>query len=79
LLFYRDIQSIERLIDFKPIDVTILPEGVFSTYKKVQQRLGALMTDWKPPHVNPSPWDLALLEAGTTREDIPETAPSRSE
>jgi hypothetical protein len=72
LYVYKDIQSIERLIDFKPIEVSILPGGVFSTYKKVQQGLGALINDWKPPHINPSRWDLTLLEAETAPEPIPE-------
>jgi len=76
LYVYRDIQSIERLIDFKPIEVSILPSGVFSAYKKVQQRTGALIGDWKPPHINPTRRDLTLLEAETAPEPLPEVETS---
>jgi len=76
LYVYRDIQSIERLIDFKPIEVSILPSGVFSAYKKVQQRTGALIGDWKPPHINPTRRDLTLLEAETAPEPLAEAEAS---
>jgi hypothetical protein len=61
LYVYKEIDNIEKLIDFKPIKVTILPEGTFSSYKRVRQLEGAMLTDLKPPHVNPSKDDLGLL------------------
>jgi len=63
LYVYKDLASIESLIDFKPIEVTILPEGVFTAYKKARQEEGASLSDLKPPHVNPSRRDLIMLEA----------------
>jgi hypothetical protein len=62
LYAYKEISSYESFVVSRPIDVTILAEGVFSGYKKIRQAAGASMTDLKPPHVNPSEEDLALLE-----------------
>jgi hypothetical protein len=62
LYVYNDIASIEKLIDFKPIEVTVLPEGMFSYYKNTRITEGAMLQDLKPPHVNPSERDLELLE-----------------
>ena len=59
---YNEISSIESLLNFKPIVVTILPEGVFSGYKKIRQSQGANIGQLKPPHVNPSENDLSLLQ-----------------
>jgi hypothetical protein len=61
LYVYSEISSLETLIDCKPIIVTILPEGGFSSYKHRRQAQGADMGDLKPPHVNPSDKDLLLL------------------
>jgi hypothetical protein len=66
LYVYKEIENIENLIDFKPIKVSILPEGTFSSYKRVRQSEGAMLTDLKPPHVNPSKNDLGLLASRTT-------------
>jgi hypothetical protein len=61
LYVYKEITDIDTLIGFKPIEVTILPEGTFTTYKHTRQTEGAMLTDLKPPHVNPSENDLVLL------------------
>ena len=61
LYVYKEIDKIDTLIDFKPIKVTILPQGTFSAYKRARQSEGATLTDLKPPHVNPSRDDLGLL------------------
>ena len=42
LYVYKDLESLEQLIDFKPIEVTLLPNGVFNNYKKRQQAEGKL-------------------------------------
>jgi hypothetical protein len=63
LYVFSEISSIESLINFNPFVVTILPEGVFSGFKKTRQAQGAGLTESKPPHVNPSDTDLELLEA----------------
>ena len=70
LYVYKDIASIEKLINFKPIEVTILQEGVFSAFKKTRQAENAMSLDLKPPHVNPSDRDLELL--GNRPITIPE-------
>jgi hypothetical protein len=59
---FKEISSIESLIEFTPIVVTILPEGVFSGYKATRQAQGAGIMESKPPHVNPSDTDLEILE-----------------
>jgi hypothetical protein len=59
---FNAISSIEDLIEFTPIVVTILPEGVFSGFKATRQAQGAALTETKPPHVNPSDSDLEVLE-----------------
>jgi hypothetical protein len=67
---YKDLASVENLIDFKPIEVTLLPKGAFANYKARRQAEGASLTHLKPPHINPSEKILALLSAG--REFAPE-------
>jgi hypothetical protein len=61
---YKDLASVEKLIDFKPIEVTILPKGAFANYKARRQAEGAILTHLKPPHINPSQKILSLLSAG---------------
>ena len=64
LYVYRDIESLENLIDFKPIKVTVLPYGVFSDYKVRRQSEGTSLAHLKPPHINPS--DKVLLQLGVS-------------
>jgi hypothetical protein len=70
LYVYKDIASIESLINFRPIEVTLLREGIFSTYKRIRQAEGASLMELKPPHVNPSENDLVLL--GDGHKSVPE-------
>ncbi len=65
LYIYKDLASLERLIGFKPIEVTLLPAGVFANYKAQRQIEGAELVHLKPPHINPSDKVLSLLEADT--------------
>ena len=58
---HSDVKSIETLIDFKPIEVTILPEGAFVNYVTHRQAEGADLAHLKPPHMNPSDEILTLL------------------
>ena len=58
---HSDVKSVETLIDFKPIQVTILPEGAFANYVAHRQSEGADLAHLKPPHMNPSDEILALL------------------
>ena len=65
LYIYKDLASLEKLIGFKPIEVTLLPTGAFTNYKNRQQAEGAELAHLKPPHINPSDKVLSLLEAKT--------------
>ena len=67
---HYDLPSMERLLDFKPIEVSLLPEGAFSNYVAQRQAEGADLAQLKPPHVNPSDKVLALL--GAKVEAVPE-------
>jgi hypothetical protein len=62
LYVYKDIGSLENLIDFHPIKVTVLPSGVFSNYKVHRQSEGTSLAHLKPPHINPS--DKVLMQLG---------------
>ena len=70
LYVYKDLPSLERLIGFKPIEVTLLPAGIFDKYKDQRQSEGMDLVHLKPPHINPSGKVLASLgvKAGTVPE-----------
>ncbi len=70
LYIYDDLSSLERLIEFKPIEVTLLPQGIFANYKDKQQAEGAELAHLKPPHINPPDTVLSLL--GAQVETVPE-------
>ncbi|MFC1953052.1 GH3 auxin-responsive promoter family protein [Chloroflexota bacterium] len=61
LYIYKDLPSMERLIDFNPIEVTLLPAGIFRKYKDKRRSEGLDMADLKPPHINPPDEVLASL------------------
>ncbi|MFC2067215.1 GH3 auxin-responsive promoter family protein [Chloroflexota bacterium] len=61
LYVYRDLSSMESLIGFKPLEVTLLPVGTFANYKSQRQAEGAELVHLKPPHINPSNKVLSLL------------------
>jgi hypothetical protein len=62
LYVYRDLDSLEKLIGFQPIEVTLLAEGAFDSYKKQKQAEGVSLVHIKPPHINPPEKVLSLLE-----------------
>lgn len=61
LYVYQELESFEKLIDFKPIEVILLPRGVFNNYKIRRQSEGNSLAHLRPPHINPSPKILTLL------------------
>lgn len=61
LYVYKDLPVLAKLIGFKPVTVTILPAGVFASYKTQRQSEGADLVHLKPPHINPSEKVLASL------------------
>lgn len=73
LYIHRDLPSLEKLIGFKPIEVTLLPAGTSANYKSRRQAEGAELIHLKIPHINPSEEVLALLGTqarGITREKV---------
>jgi len=61
--FYRLIGDMETVLGLKPVEVTLLPQGAFSSYTAQQRSEGAALENLKPPHVNPSEEVLSLLRA----------------
>jgi hypothetical protein len=61
LYVYKDLASLENLIDFSPIEITLLDAGTFTNYKKIKLNQGADLTELRPPHINPSEEILAQL------------------
>ena len=60
---YRAYSDPETVLGFKPIEVTLLPQGAFARYISQRQAEGADLGIIKPPHVNPSDKVLSLLGA----------------
>jgi hypothetical protein len=72
---HGDLESLERLLNFKPIEVDLLPPGAFASYTARRRAEGADLGHLKPPHINPSEAVLSLLrtpgvevEVGSARE-----------
>lgn len=63
---YEDLSSLEKLIDFRPIRVTLLPMGAFSNYKRMRVAEGKGIAHLKPPHINPSDKVLSILRGRET-------------
>jgi phenylacetate-coenzyme A ligase PaaK-like adenylate-forming protein len=68
LFVYKDLASLESLINFKPIKVTLLANGAFSNYKEQKMAEGAELSQLKPRHINPSEKALSLLMAKNKKE-----------
>jgi hypothetical protein len=59
--FYRLIGDMKTVLGLKPLEVTLLPQGAFSSYVAQWQSEGADLGRLKPPHINPSDEMLSLL------------------
>jgi hypothetical protein len=55
---YSELESFTGL---RPIEVTILPETAFQSYRSRQQAAGAELEHLRPPHINPSDDIIHLL------------------
>jgi hypothetical protein len=64
------------VLGLKPIEVTFLRQGAFSSYIAQRQAEGAALGHLKPPHINPSEKVLSLLGAPKV---VVEAAPVTSE
>ena len=66
-------------LGLKPVKVTLLPQGAFSSYISQQQAEGADLGHLKPPHINPSDKVLSLLRAPrVVVEAVPATEAERA-
>ncbi|MGA2669879.1 MAG: GH3 auxin-responsive promoter family protein [Dehalococcoidia bacterium] len=52
-----------KFLGLRPIAVTFLPQGAFSSYISQQRSEGAALESLRPPHINPSDEVLSLLRA----------------
>jgi hypothetical protein len=69
-------------LGLRPIQVTFLPQGAFSSYIAQRQAEGAALGHLKPPHINPSDKVLSLLgtpevagEAAPVTQEVERAAP----
>ncbi|MHA2315076.1 MAG: GH3 family domain-containing protein [Candidatus Hermodarchaeia archaeon] len=74
--------NLEATLDLKPVIVTFLPQGAFSSYIAQRQAEGAALGHLKPSHINPSDAVLSLLgapkvavEAALVAEEAERAAP----
>lgn len=61
--FYRLIGDMETMLGLRPVEVTLLPQGAFSSYVAQQQSEGAAAENVRPARVNPSEEVLSSLRA----------------
>jgi hypothetical protein len=77
--FYRLIGDMEVVLNLKPVKVTLLPQGAFSSYISQQRAEGIALGNPRPPYVNPSDEVLSLLRApGVVVEAVPATERERA-
>ena len=73
---YNLIGDMEGSLGLKPVQVTFLPRGAFSSYISQRQAEGADLVHIKPPHINPSDKALSLLRAPRV---VVEAVPTQAE
>jgi len=69
---YGNVQSV---LNSEPIEVTLLPKGAFERYYNLRKSLGADLAHLKPPHVNPTDKDLAILTPEIAETPAPVSTP----
>lgn len=68
-----------KFLGLRPIVVTFLPQGAFSSYISQRRSEGAAGSNLKPPHINPSDELLSLLRAPRVEvEAVPVTEAERA-
>jgi hypothetical protein len=64
---YSELESmlgdVEKVLDLRPIEITLLPEGAFANYIAQRRAEGADLAHLKPRHINPSDAELSVLRA----------------
>ncbi|MFO7712674.1 MAG: GH3 auxin-responsive promoter family protein [Dehalococcoidia bacterium] len=61
--FYRLIGDMVRVLDLKPIEISILPQGAFASYFAQRQAEGAGANGLGRSHINPSDEVISMLRA----------------
>jgi hypothetical protein len=76
--------DLENMIDYTPIEITLLPQGAFSNYTSQRRAEGADLAHLKPSHINPSDSTIGCLVNGVGKvavsskpERHPETVHSK--
>ena len=79
---YGIFDGSQTMLDLRPVEVTFLPQGAFSSYIAQRQAEGAALGHLKPPHINSSDKVLSLLgapkvavEAAPVTEEAERAAP----
>jgi len=67
--------NVQNVLDAEPIEVTLLPKGAFEHYYSLRKSLGADLAHLKPPHINPTDKDLAILIPGIAETPTPISTP----
>jgi len=77
--FYRLIGDMEVMLGLKPVKVTLLPQGAFSSYIFQRRAEGIAMESLRPPYINPSDEVLSALRSpGVVVEAVPATEAERA-
>ena len=81
---YRELQkmddglpygNVQHVLGSEPIKVTLLPKGAFERYLNLRRSLGADLAHLKPPHINPTDKDLAILIPEIAETPAPVSTP----
>jgi len=76
---YSYIGDMETTLGLRPIELTLLPQGVFASYVARRRAEGAASENLNPPHVNPSDEVLSSLRVpGVEVEAAPVTRTERA-
>jgi len=76
---YGIFDGSQTMLDLRPVEVTFLRQGAFSSYIAQRQAEGAALGHLKPPHINPS--DKVLSQLGAPKvaiEAVPVTESERA-
>jgi hypothetical protein len=76
---HYDLASLEKMIDYKPVAVSLLPSGTFRDYSLKRQAEGADLATLKPPHINPSDRVLAMLNVSVGAVELAAEAASQEQ
>ncbi len=63
-----EFPDLEELLGSNHLQVTLLPAGSWDYYKEFQKKVGADLTQLKPPHIHPSDATMRILLGTTERK-----------